>query len=280
MREMATGATTKCLALFFGGDLLCCRCGAGCAALCVSIVTHSILSGLCFVTGSLHEFFGGACFFSSRGGWWLGAYVERAAMKVRLLVGLICCLLVSCGRARKPQKAVGEVKKSDVVWCRIQGPSVTVPNQKAEEWAIRRATFLYQTKAEGRKRCFLRAQFTRPAEPLHFSHGSQIPDPPREPVMEDVYIPDALFEELRAAGRRVAPASECVISRKGVKDRKTGEDGCEIFIVCDIRFLNATEAEVNGGWWTSPKSAASYTYVLKKIDGVWAVTGEHMTSVS
>ncbi len=160
------------------------------------------------------------------------------------------------------------------------GASVTVANQKAEEWAIRRAIFLHQTKAEGRKRCFLRAQFTRPAEPLHFSHGSQIPDPPREPVMEDVFIPDALFEELRAAGRRVAPASECDVSRKGVKDRKTGEDGCAVLIVGDICFLNATEAEVTGGWWRSPERAASYTYVLKKIDGVWVVTGEQMTAVS
>jgi hypothetical protein len=201
-------------------------------------------------------------------------------MKACLLVGLICCWLVSCGRATRPQKAAGEVKKSDVVWCRIMGASVTVANQKAEEWAIRRAIFLHQTKAEGRKRCFLRAQFTRPAEPLHFSHGSQIPDPPREPVMEDVFIPDALFEELRAAGRRVAPASECDVSRKGVKDRKTGEDGCSVLIVGDICFLNATEAEVTGGWWRSPERAASYTYVLKKIDGVWVVTGEQMTAVS
>ncbi len=98
--------------------------------------------------------------------------------------------------------------------------------------------------------------------------------------MEDVYIPDALFEELRAAGRKVASVSECVISRKGVKDRASGEGGCALLIVRDIRFLNATEAEVTGGWWTSPKSTASYTYVLKKIDGVWVVTGEHMISVS
>lgn len=155
-----------------------------------------------------------------------------------------------------------------------------VPNQKAEEWAIRRATFLYQTKAEGRKRCFLRAQFTLPAEPLHFSHGSQIPDPPRGPVMEDVFIPDALFEELQAAGRNVASVSECVISRKGVKDRASGEGGCALLIVRDICFLNSTEAKVTGGWWRSPESAASYNYVLKKIDGVWVVTSEHMTSVS
>ncbi len=201
-------------------------------------------------------------------------------MKACVLVGLISYLLVSCGRDGKPQMPVSEVKKSDVVWCRVQGASVTVPNQKAEEWAIRRATFLYQTKAEGKKRSFLRAQFTRPAEPLHFSKGSQIPDPPREPVMEDVFIPDALFEELRAAGRKVASVSECVISRKGVKDRATGATGCEVFIVCDICFLNATEAEVTGGWWTSPESAASYTYSLKKIDGIWVVAGEHMTSVS
>lgn len=201
-------------------------------------------------------------------------------MKACLLAGLICCLLVSCGRAMKPQKAVSEVKKSDVVWCRIPGPSVTVPNQKAEEWAIRRATFLHQTKPGGKKRCFLRAQFTRPAEPLHFSNGSKIPDPPREPVMEDVFIPDALFEELRADGRNVARASECEVSRKGVKDRVAGEGGCALLIVCDLRFLNANEAEVTGGWWKSPESAASFTYVLKKIDGVWVVTGERMTAVS
>lgn len=201
-------------------------------------------------------------------------------MKGCLLVVLICCWMVSCGRARAPHKPEAEVKKSDVVWCRVQEPGVTVPNQKAEEWAIRRATFLHLTKAEGRKRCFLRAQFTRPAEPLRFSHGSQIPDPPREPVMEDVFIPDALFEELRAAGLKVASVSECVISRKGVKDRASGEGGCALLIVRDIRFLNSAEAEVTGGWWRSPERAASYKYVLKKIEGVWVVTGEGMTSVS
>lgn len=206
--------------------------------------------------------------------------LEPAAMKAGIMAGLVCCLLISCGREKTPQKSAGAEKKSDVVWCRVLPPSVTVPNQKAEEWAIRRATYLHLTKPEGKKRCFLRAQFTRPAEPLHFSNGSKIPDPPRKPVMEDVFIPDALFEELRAAGRRVASVSECEISRKGVKDRETEEGGCVVLIVSDIVFLNATEAEVTGGWWRSPERAASYTYVLKKIDGVWVVTGEHMNAVS
>ncbi len=201
-------------------------------------------------------------------------------MKAGVLAGLVCCLLISCGRDKTPQKVAGAEKKSDVVWCRVLEPSVTVPNQKAEEWAIRRATFLYQTKPEAKQRCFLRAQFTRPAEPLRFSNGSTIPDPPRAPVMEDVFIPDALFEELRAAGRKVASVSECVISRKGVKDKESGKGGCVVLIVSDIVFLNATEAEVTGGWWRSPERAASYTYVLKKIDGVWVVTGEHRTAVS
>lgn len=201
-------------------------------------------------------------------------------MKAGMLAVLAGCLLISCGRDKTPQKSAGAEDQSDVVWCRVLGPSVTVPNQKAEEWAIRRATFLHQTKPGGKKRCFLRAQFTRPAEPLHFSNGSKIPDPPREPVMEDVFIPDALFEELRADGRNVARASECEVSRKGVKDRAAGEGGCAVLIVSDICFLNATEAEVTGGWWRSPESAASYTYVLKKIDGVWVVTGERMTAVS
>lgn len=201
-------------------------------------------------------------------------------MKAGMLVGLLCCLLLSCGRDKASQKAAGAEKKSDVVWCRVLEPSVTVPNQKAEEWAIRRAAFLHLTRPEGTKRCFLRAQFTRPAEPLHFTKGSQIPDPARAPVMEDVFIPDAFFEELRAAGRKVASVSECVISRKGVKDRETGEGGCEVLIVSDIVFLNATEAEVTGGWWRRPERAESYTYELKKIDGVWVVTGEHRTAVS
>lgn len=205
---------------------------------------------------------------------------EPTGMKAGVLAGLVCCLLLSCGRGKAPPKAAGAVKKSDVVWCQIQEPKVTVPNQKAEEWAIRRAVFLYQTKPEGKKRCFLRAQSTRPAEPLHFSNGSQIPDPPRAPVMEDVFIPDALFEELRAAGRKVASVSECIISRKGVKDRKTEEGGCVVLIVTDITFVNTTEAQVTGGWWRSPERAASYTYQLKKIDGTWVVTGEKMMAVS
>ena len=201
-------------------------------------------------------------------------------MKACLLAGLICCWLVSCGRARRPQKAAGEVKKSDVVWCRVLERGVTVPNQKAEEWAIRRAIFLHQTKPGGKKGCFLRAQFTRPAEPLHFSNGSKIPDPPRAPVMEDVFIPDALLDELRAAGRKVARASECDVSRNGVKDRASGEGGCAVLIVSDILFVNATEAKVTGGWWRSPERAASQTYVLKKTGGVWVVTGEDGAAVS
>lgn len=201
-------------------------------------------------------------------------------MKACLLAGLICGLLVSCGRARKPQKAVGEVKKSDVVWSRVLVPSVTVPNQKAEEWAIRCAIFLHQTRAGGGKRCFIEVKVARPAAPLHFSCGSTIPDPPRAPVMDEVFIPEAVLGELRAAGREVARASECDVSRKGVKDRATGEGGCAVLIVSDICFLSATEAEVTGGWWKSPECAASYTYDLKKIDGVWVVTAERMTAVS
>jgi len=160
------------------------------------------------------------------------------------------------------------------------GASVTVPNQRAEEWAIRRAIFLHQTKAEGGKCSFIEVKVSPPAAPLHFSRGSTIPDPPRAPVMEEVFIPEALLEELRAAGRKVARTSECDVSRKGVKDRKTGEGGCAVLIVSDICFLNAAEAEVTGGWWRGPESAASYTYVLKKIDGVWLVTGEYRTAVS
>lgn len=200
-------------------------------------------------------------------------------MKACLLAGLICCWLVSCGRARKPHKAVAEAKNSDVVWCRIMGASATVPNQMAEEWAIRRAAFLYQTKAEGRKRSFIEVKVTRPTA-LHFSRGSTIPDPPPAPVMDEVFIPEAFLKELRAAGRNVARASECDVGKKGVKDRETGEGGCAVLIVSDICFLSATEAEVTGGWWKSPESAASYTYVLKKIDGVWVVAGEYLTSVS
>jgi len=201
-------------------------------------------------------------------------------MKAGMLAVLTGCLLISCGRDKTPQKSAGAEKKSDVVWCQIPRPGVTVPNQKAEEWAIRRATFLHLTKPEAKQRSFLRAQFTRPAEPLHFSKGSQTPDPPRAPAMEDVFIPEALFEELRAAGRKVASVSECVITRKGVKDKESGEGGCAVLIVSDIVFLNATQAEVTGGWWRSPQRAASYTYELKKIDGVWVVAGERLNAVS
>ncbi|MBN8420094.1 MAG: hypothetical protein J0L73_14345 [Verrucomicrobia bacterium] len=62
---------------------------------------------------------------------------------------------------------------------------------------------------------------------------------------------------------------------------------CDVLVVdgihrcgADLAFLNATQAEVTGGWWRSPQSAASYTFELKKVDGVWVVTGERLNAES
>jgi hypothetical protein len=201
-------------------------------------------------------------------------------MQACLLGGLTCGLLLSCGRAKKPPTPARVVKPADIVWCQIQPTSIAVPNQVAEEWAIRRAIFLYETPPTPKRRCFIEVTRAQPPAPLHFSHGSTIPDPPRKPVVDDVWIPAAILDDLKATGRQVARVAECKISRKGVQDRTTGEYGGDVYSISDVRFLTTTAAEAKGGWWRGPKSAASYTYVLQKIDGVWVVTERRTASLS
>ena len=199
---------------------------------------------------------------------------------IRGVVLLALLLLPACGKA-KPQKptVVRKTQAAEIVWCQIRGEEIRVPNKDAEEWAIRRATVLHQTRELGSRRCFIRAYSVRQAE-MKFSKGSQIPDPPSPPIVTDLSIPDSLLVELQAAGRNVADVSECRATKKGIKDKLTGEGGLTLFSIGEIRWLTTTEAEVSGDSWSGPQSAPACTYTLRKVNGVWQVTGEKVGKVS
>jgi len=193
---------------------------------------------------------------------------------IRRVALLALLLLPACGRAKPQKPTVRKTQAADIVWCQIRGEEIRVPNKDAEEWAIRRATFLHQTRELGSRRCFIRAYSVRQAE-MKFSKGSQIPDPPSPPIVTDLVIPESMLSEWQAAGRNVADVSECRATKKGIKDKHTGESGLTLYSIGEIRWQSPTEAEVSADAWSGPQSAPSCTYTLRKVNGVWQVAGEH-----
>jgi len=192
---------------------------------------------------------------------------------------LLLLLLPGCGKAKVAKKTVRKSQAADIVWVQVQGAGVRVPNQEAEEWAVRRATLLHQTRELGSGRCFVRVYSVRPAE-LKFSRGSQIPDPPGRPVETEKVVPESWLAELQAAGRNAARAAECVMTKAGVKDKLTGERGLTLCSLGEIRWNTPTEAEVTGAVWSGPKGGTPCTYFLRKVDGAWLVTEERAGKVS
>ena len=153
---------------------------------------------------------------------------------IRWVALLALLLLPACGRAKQQKPTVRKTQAADIVWCQIRGEEIRVPNKDAEEWAIRRTTFLHQTRELGSRRCFIRAYSLRQAE-MKFSKGSQIPDPPAPPIVTDLVISERMLTECQAAGRNVAQASECRATKKGVKDKQTGEVGLTLFSIGEIQ---------------------------------------------
>ena len=198
---------------------------------------------------------------------------------IRWVALLALLLLPACGRAKQRKPTVRKTQAADIVWCQIHGEEIRVPNKDAEEWAIRRTTFLHQTRELGSRRCFIRAYSLRQAE-MKFSKGSQIPDPSAPPIVTDLVISELMLTELCAAGRNVAQASECRATKKGVKDKQTGEVGLTLFSIGEIRWLTPTEAEVTADSWSGPQTDPSSTYTLRKVNGIWQVTGEQLGKTS
>jgi len=65
----------------------------------------------------------------------------------------------------------------------------------------------------------------------------------------------------------------------GVKDRSTGERGYVLRIE-KIKWVNDTEVEAEGGYYSSGVSASGNTYYLKKQDGRWIVAKDVMHWIS
>lgn len=205
--------------------------------------------------------------------------VEIISMNNCALPILACCSLVSCDRieSHKTQRAAPMLP--DVVWVRLRGTKVEVPNQDVEEWEIRKAAFIYQTAHMGVSRCFVAAHSVYNAE-VTYSGSSRIPDPPAPPVVTDLFIPDNVLNHLNGHGGRVARVSECEVTDQGVTDRASGESGLVVFHLYNILWLSSSEAEIAGAPWAGTTGSADITYHLQKVNGVWQVNGHTVNAVS
>ena len=77
----------------------------------------------------------------------------------------------------------------------------------------------------------------------------------------------------------VKPYSQCIISADGVKDRISGERGL-LFRIGEIRWVDSTHAEADGGYFEAGLSASGNTYYLEKNSGQWIVVGDVMHWIS
>jgi hypothetical protein len=77
----------------------------------------------------------------------------------------------------------------------------------------------------------------------------------------------------------VRKASACEIRPHGPVDRKTGEAGL-VFHVGAIKWISDTDVDVEGGFYEGMRSAAGYTFTLKKEDGKWRVIKSRLEWIS
>jgi len=85
--------------------------------------------------------------------------------------------------------------------------------------------------------------------------------------------PDAaLLERFEDHDPPVGPRSAAEVNVDvGVRHRSTGARGL-LFTVDEIRWISATEVEVDGGYYEGGLSASGNTYTLTLEDGRWSVT--------
>jgi hypothetical protein len=148
--------------------------------------------------------------------------------------------------------------------------------RKQDEWDIREATFLYQTRGLGANPCYLEATCVpQPKGP--YSAFAKFLAPPA-PV--GIALPDEFMKRLAEKSRNFRRSSECEATAQGVVDKKTGKTGGYIFTVSDIFWISPIDVEVSGGLSVGATAGTNKTYYLKKAEGKWQVVGEHLKSIA
>lgn len=99
-------------------------------------------------------------------------------------------------------------------------------------------------------------------------------------VGEEANPSDALIA--RFAGRRplVKKVSDSVPKKyEGIFDKDTGKKGI-LFSVTSIKWINDSEAEVEGGHYTAPLAASGNVYKVRFENGKWVVKDDDMKWIS
>jgi hypothetical protein len=129
------------------------------------------------------------------------------------------------------------------------------PDKAAEEWDVREATF--------------RHQFGKNASALQQRAGAYCLSV-RGENLKDADPPADFMKRFDGNIPPVKKVSDCVLTDRGVVDRRTGEPGL-IFRTGVIKSMSDTEAEISGGYSEHNRSGSGNTYYLKKVDGRWKV---------
>jgi hypothetical protein len=132
------------------------------------------------------------------------------------------------------------------------------PGNAAEEWNVREATFRYQ--------------FRKNHSALQQHAGAYCLSIRRE-NLKDADPPAEFMKRFDGSMPPVKKLSDCVLTDRGVVDRRTGMPGL-IFRTGVIKSMSDTEAEIAGGYSEHNRSGSGNTYYLKKVDGRWKVIND------
>ena len=165
-------------------------------------------------------------------------------------------------------------------WVSTRGAKVKIPNQDEEEWGIREATFLYQTRGLDAKPCYLEANGVSDAQGAGAASRKQFGSPMAPPGPVAIALPDDFMKRIGKTRPNAKPGAACEVTAEGVVEKQTGQAGGYLFTVSDIHWISPTDVEVTGGLCVGANASTSKTYYLKKADAQWRVVGEHMKSIS
>jgi hypothetical protein len=190
---------------------------------------------------------------------------------------LVFCGLVELGRRWWRAKKLGSTAEQQTMeWVPTRDAKVVVPNKDKEEWDIREATFLYQTRGLGANPCYFEATRMPPTNAT-VSRASKPLAPPMPAV---IALPGDFMKRLAEKNGNFRSSSECEVTADGVVDRSTGNAGGCLFTVSDIFWISAADVELSGGVCVATTASTSKTYYLKKADSQWRIVGEHLKSIS
>jgi len=176
--------------------------------------------------------------------------LKITALSWSIRIGVVACMVNAAAAALTAAPTTSPTTR----------PS-TVPARAAAEDDIREATFRYQFQHNA-------SGLQQKADVYFLSLSEKDTDPGDEFLKRFVNHKPPVKKVSSSVGRL-----------GGVRDKDTGGKGL-IFRVGGIKWVNETEAEVNGGYYEGGLSASGNTYFLKKQDGKWVVTRDEMHWIS